>query len=257
MVAGAATALPAQEPAPQEAAQATAPDTTEVRALNFLFEPRSQAPDDELLEVARAAGVDMFVDSTELTEQASAIRPRVEGRSKWYLQNLLTDLGRSRRLAWEIFEGERVVLLGPEPDFHALRPEIEARGGVRVVRPKMEREKFHARLAEYLKDEDEWTERTVGRTARRLISELPEDLRAEMLALIQPQAHDAMAAPWRTQLQGYDWGQSRLMIRGGRENDTARSDLVLFMPLPNGHITHLLRPWPTLLPPGARLGGTP
>lgn len=217
----------------QQAPQAA----NEVRALNFPFEPRASTPDDELLEVARTADVNLFVDATEVTEKASQVPTRVEGKQNWYLENLLSDIGAGRRLAWEIQEADRALLFSSEPNIKELRQLLLQGEGVEVVAPKIDEAAFSARLTDYLKREHGWRNDGDGLSKTILIADLPADLKHEMLVRAQQGALNESlggASMLRKLIGDETWRNARVVIQQGV--------LGLVFKTPTSEVWHRLTP---------------
>ena len=220
-----------------------------MRARILPFEARSQAPDDELIEVARAADVALFVDATDLPKEASAFETAFPNQKQWYLENLFNELGPSRHLAWEIRQDDQAVVAGPEPDIKAVRQALLAGGGVDVAAPKMEEAAFNARLVDYIQREKGWqgpgTELITPITFA--LADLPPDLKYEMMVRAQQGAlHESLggASMLRKLIAEETWQSARISIGV----DQGRSFLGLIFKTPTSEIGQQLTPLPQPAP---------
>lgn len=228
-------------------AQEAAQPAPEVRARPLTFEVRSQAPDDELLEVARAADVALFVDATDLPKEASAFETEFPNQKQWYLENLFNELGPSRHLAWEIRQDDRAVVAGPEPDLKAVRLALLAGGGVDVAAPKMDQATFNARLTDYLQREKGWKGAGTELNTTIALADLPPDLKYEMMVRAQQGAlHESLggASMLRKLIAEETWQSARISIGV----DQGKSFLGLIFKTPTSDIGQQLTPLPQAAP---------
>ncbi len=226
-------------------AQEAVQPAPEVRARPVPFTIRSQAPDDELLEVARKADVNLFVDATDLPDKASAIDTQFPGATpgQWALEGVFRDIGQSRHLAWEIRQEDQAVVAVPEPDIKAVRQALLAGGGVDVAAPKMDQATFTARLADYLQREKGWAGPGKGLNTTIAFADLPPDLKYEMMVRAQQGAlHESLggASMLRALISDEAWQNARISI-GVNEG---KSYLGLMFVTPTSAIGHQL----TVLP---------
>lgn len=225
-----------------------------MRTRIFPFELRAQAPDDEMLEIARAADANLFMDATDLPTQATPVATRWPGKQDWALENLLIDIGATRRLAWEIRESDRALLVGAEPDIKALRQKLLQGVGIEIVIPKLDEATFNARLFDFLLPRQKQLALANGSSIVP-VSSLPAELQTEVLARIQRQAlasWRAEAASARELIGDTAWQQARLFIASQKEVGGPDEALLVSVKTSTGGYTQVL----TALPqPRAEGGG--
>lgn len=222
----------------QQSQPATAP---ELRTQNLHFEPKVATPDDEMLEVARAADVNLFMDATDVTEKPSIATTRAPGKTDWELEHLISNLTAERRLAWKIDPSNRSLLISAEPNIKVLRQQLLQGPGIEVAQPKMDEATFTARLIDYLQREQglESEEKAWNRTLA--IAELPADLKDEMLVRTQKGLLNQSlggVSMLRNFISDDTWSRARIAMA------PKSSMLYLILPTEHSTITHQLTPSP-------------
>ncbi len=228
-------ALPAQEPAQP---------APEIRARIFPFELHPSTPDDELLEVARAADVNLFVDTTAVPEVASQVQTQWPGKHDWSLETLLSDISSGRRLAWDIQNTDQALLLSAEPNLEDLRQKMLRGPGIDVATPKLDEAAFNARLIDYLRREQGWKGNQVDWNKTIPIADLPPDLREEVLARTQQAALRGLGVDRVSMMRDETWKQARLSIGSQKAVGGPDTVLLLSTPTPLGPITSVLSELP-------------
>ncbi len=216
----------------------------EVRARIFSFELRSSTPDDEILAVARAADTNLFMDATEVPEISSQVQTQWPGKHDWSLETLLSEITSGRRLAWEIQNTDRALLLGAEPNLEDLRQKMLQGTGIKAAVPKLNEAAFNARLIDYLRREQGWKGTEADWSKTIPITDLPADLRQEVLARTQQAALSALGVERVSMLRDETWKQARLSIGSQKAVGGPDTVLLLSMPTPLGAITSVLSELP-------------
>ena len=221
-------------------AHAQAQDSVaELRDQPLHFEPKTATPDDEMLEVARAADVNLFMDATDVTEKASIATTRVPGKTDWQLEHLVSNLTVERRLAWRLDAKNRALWISAEPDIKQLRRELLPGPGIEIAAPKMDEAAFTARLVDYLQREQGLKSETEPWSRTLTIADLPADLKYEMLVRTQQgllnQALGGVSM-LRNFLSDETWSRARIALAPKGDK------LYLILPTEHSTITHQLMP---------------
>ncbi len=99
-------------------------NVAELRDQQLHFELKAATPDDEMLEIARAANVNLFMDATEVIEKPSLATTRAPEHTDWQLEHLISNLTVARRLAWRFDPENRAFWVSAEPDIKQLRQQL-------------------------------------------------------------------------------------------------------------------------------------